>query len=592
MRRRRARPGARRRLSDARDPLRPPTLPRTPHAPDSPHPRAPQPRQNRQPPASDLCRRGPNHSSAPCARPATVKADIHQDRRRPRPHRLHEGHANFLLEHSRHYSSRRNLDEDLRADHLINVCLNALAIGAELQYTEKQVCSSASCVPPSTSASSASQADILLKPGPLSPWPERPASRPPPPCLRPRPPRKNSLRPGRYFAADLPVARTRRRLRLSQGPPPASRIQASPRSSPSPTPTPPSARPFSCPAPFLRHEAIGESSPSPPEIRNDKEHHKPPSCTPSASSPSAPGSSSLPAKPPASSPPPAPMKVNATTAPSSPSSTTCHGDRASPPPSNSPPGLCRRRSPSPDAFSPHNNLSASDPPDSAIANSACDSSPQPRRLFTQIHELRQTPNQPSPQFRTHHHRFQLSAHIVLRLQTRPEVDSGSAVTRSNLQACRTGVHHRIPHAFVSPSFADELPESSSHTGQFTAATWRIAAAIRNRVVTFSPLSNCAPPLPPDILPSEALSTHPRSADRTDAAHPSSAPPALPPATTPSPGRAGTTSARRTYRSCTAATIASPAESDQTAVPGYPSHQVVLWCCLAHRRDQRIGTLSS
>ncbi len=99
----------------------------------------------------------------------TVKADIHQIVDRVLVGFTKD--ANFLLKLAA-LVQQENLDEDPRADHLINVCLNALAIGAQLQYSEKQMRLLGIAAFLHDIGLIRIPSDILLKPGPLA-QPER-----------------------------------------------------------------------------------------------------------------------------------------------------------------------------------------------------------------------------------------------------------------------------------------------------------------------------------------------------------------------------------------------------------------------------------
>ena len=75
--------------------------------------------------------------------------------------------ANFLLKLAA-LVQQETLDQDPRADHLINVCLNALAIGAQLQYSEKQMRLLGIASFLHDIGLTRVSSEILLKPGPLT----------------------------------------------------------------------------------------------------------------------------------------------------------------------------------------------------------------------------------------------------------------------------------------------------------------------------------------------------------------------------------------------------------------------------------------
>ena len=99
----------------------------------------------------------------------TVKADIHQIVDRVIVGFTRD--ANFLLKLAA-LVQQETLDEDPRADHLINVCLNALAIGAQLKYSENQMRLLGIASFLHDIGLIRISSDILLKPGPLA-QPER-----------------------------------------------------------------------------------------------------------------------------------------------------------------------------------------------------------------------------------------------------------------------------------------------------------------------------------------------------------------------------------------------------------------------------------
>ncbi len=76
--------------------------------------------------------------------------------------------ANFLLKLAS-LVKQDPLNEDPRADHLINVCLNAIAIGTQMGYSEKQLKRLGMCAFLHDIGMIRVPADILLKPGPLEP---------------------------------------------------------------------------------------------------------------------------------------------------------------------------------------------------------------------------------------------------------------------------------------------------------------------------------------------------------------------------------------------------------------------------------------
>jgi len=96
---------------------------------------------------------------------ATVKTDVPQ-----LVERVIHGFtcdANFLLKLAA-IVQQEGLEQDPRADHLINVCLNALAIGAQMKYSEKQMRQLGISAFLHDIGMIRVPTDILLKPGPLA----------------------------------------------------------------------------------------------------------------------------------------------------------------------------------------------------------------------------------------------------------------------------------------------------------------------------------------------------------------------------------------------------------------------------------------
>ena len=96
---------------------------------------------------------------------ATVNADVHEI-----VDRVMLGFTkdtNFLLKLAA-IVQQETLDQDPRADHLINVCLNALAIGAQLKYSEQQMRHLGISAFLHDIGLIRIPSEILLKPGPLA----------------------------------------------------------------------------------------------------------------------------------------------------------------------------------------------------------------------------------------------------------------------------------------------------------------------------------------------------------------------------------------------------------------------------------------